>query len=85
LDDTFYLKEYTTIEEPIREPQRANEVNEKDLREWVKCIKNREHNFDISKKLPTAEAIHMGIAIVEYIASTFKELLPLYNFLAGIR
>jgi uncharacterized protein YktB (UPF0637 family) len=64
--------------------KKANEVSKDDLVMWTSKIESDDNYFQIYRDLSKEKAIEMGTAIVEEIASTFKELRPLYNFLAGI-
>jgi len=57
------------------------EVTEDDIEKWIKLLETKCY-FQIRRSLSPQQAIEMGTSIVEYIAETFTELLPLYNLLA---
>lgn len=58
-------------------------VSEDDVDKWIELLETRCY-FQIRRELSPQKAVEMGTSIVEHIAETFTELLPIYNFLANV-
>jgi MoxR-like ATPase/uncharacterized protein YktB (UPF0637 family) len=80
LDDDYSI--YASNSE--ERTSKANKTEEKDLDSWASLLAGDNIYFQIFRVLSKEAAIQMGDKIVEKIASTFAELLPIYCFLAGI-
>ena len=76
LDDSYFI----FVGDELFE---ANELTENDLDVLGDLIVDEKY-FTIQRDLSPKEAIEMGTSIMEHIADTFSELLPLYHFLSGI-